>query len=234
MNRSFKVLVVTMLALSLSLSFGSAFAKKENKPPKAPKPTVTSIDLSLIDRAGTPLTQPVADTYTVVTGQKYVAKASVLPEGIKTSLRWRSSRHGVANVDNRGNIHTVRPGTATISVANKNGTVKKSIILNVQPNIATFNVTEDKAVQKIYLKGKYLYIDVLIVNNSTETLATAPDLKVTLTLARGTSPDPSVKSGRLRREIPAGGTGTAVYKIMKVDPRTIWLLDATASCVTPT
>jgi hypothetical protein len=83
------------------------------------------------------------------------------------------------------------------------------------------------------LNGKNLMVEVVIVNLTGETLETAPNLKITLTLSRGASPEPGVKSGHLRDEIPAGGTGTAVYKIGKVDPRTIWLPGASASCELP-
>lgn len=234
MNRSFKVFVATVLALSLCLSFGSAFAKKENKPPKAPAPTptITITELSLSNIARELLTPDTGVTYTVVTGQKYLAKATV---SAKTSLRWRSSKPGVANVDGRGTIHCVRPGSARITVSNRSGTASAFIDLVVQKNMTVFDgATDNNSVKRIYLNGKNLMVEVVIVNSSTtETLEVAPDLKITLTLSRGTSPEPGVKTGHLRDEIPAGGTGTAVYKIGKVDPRTIWLLNATALCETP-
>jgi hypothetical protein len=234
MNRSLKVFVATMLALSLCLSFGSAFAKKENKPPKAPKPAVTSIELSLTDRKNVAFTPVAANTYTVVTGQKYVAKATVTPAEIKESLRWRSSRPGVANVDSRGNVFCVRPGQATITVSNKSGTVTKSIALNVEKNMASFNVSEHKAVKKIYLKGNILCMDVVLVNSSTEAMTAAPNLEFFLKLpGENEATSQGVKTGRLRAPIAAGATGNAVYRIKKVKAGTISLPGATASCTTP-
>lgn len=234
MNRSFKVFVATVLALSLCLSFGSAFAKKDNKPPKAPAPTptITITELSLSNIAKDFLTPNGDATYTVVTGQKYLAKATV---SAKTSLRWRSSKSSVANVDSRGTIHCVKPGSARITVSNKSGTASAFIDLVVQKNMTVFDgAIENNSVKKIYLKGKNLMVDVVIVNSSTtEILEVAPDLKFFLTLKGVEYPDHEVKTGHLRSEIPAGGTGTAVYKIGKVDPRTIWLLNATATCTAP-
>ena len=230
MNRGFKVFIVTVLALALSLGiFGTAMAKKPNKPQKTPKPAITEIQLSLTYRAGTLLSLNSDNKYDVVSGHKYVAKAAALPTGIKEKLRWRSSKYGVANVDSRGNIHCVRPGSATITVSNKSGTVKSSIDLVVNANMISFEGNADRTVSKIYLKGKYLYIDVVIANQTAETLETAPKLNFTLKLD-GKEYSDLVKSGRLRSEIAANATGIAVYKIMKVDPRTASLLGASAQC----
>jgi hypothetical protein len=112
------------------------------------KPVVTSIELSLTDRANNPFTPDGVDTYTVVTGQRYVAKATVTPAEAKAALRWRSSRPGVANVDSRGNVFCVRPGTAIITAASKSGAVRKSITLNVMKNMAEFAVTDNLAVKR--------------------------------------------------------------------------------------
>jgi len=237
MNRSLKVFVATVLALSLCLSFGSAFAKKENKPPKPTKPprvVVESIALSLVNKAGATLTPDAGGTYTVVTGQKYIVKADVTPAGTKDKLRWRSTRPGVANVNSRGNVFCVRPGTATITAASKSGKVKQSIVLNVKANMASFDATADKAVKKIYLKGRSLMIDVVLVNAGAEPLRRAPELKFFLKLAGESDyAELGVKTGRLQRAIAAGATGTASYKVKTVDPRTIWLLDASAYCEAP-
>ena len=41
------------------------------------------------------------------------------------------------------------------------------------------------------------------------------------------------KSGRIRKAIPAGASGTAVYKIGKINARKVSLLGATAYCKEP-
>ena len=229
MKRSYKVFVAVILALSLCLSFGSAFAKKENKPPKSPAPAVTISEFTLSDRIGTlspVVTEGSPDTYSLVTGQKYVAKA-VLSSGSRKSLRWRSTKSSVARVDSKGNIKCARSGDATITVSDKSGAVLKSFNLEVLQNIATFTATEEAPVQKIYLKGKYIYVDVLVRNDTLEVMETPKDLTISLTLARGTSPASGLKTGHLRDELLPGETGTAFYRMGKVDPSKVWLPGAT-------
>ncbi len=234
MNRMFRVFVVTVLALAISMSFCSALAKRDNKPPKPTKPAVESIALTLVNRAGTLLTPGTDGSYAVVTGQKYTIKAEVTPSTAKPWLRWRSSKHSIANVDGRGNVFCAKSGTATITVSDKTGKIKQTIVLNAHANMATFDVSTDKAIKQIYLKGRNIMIDVVLENTGTEPLEEAPGLKFSLKLAGETNfTDLGVKSGHIRREIAAGAFGTATYKVSKADPRTICLIGATALCEVP-
>jgi hypothetical protein len=236
MNRSFKTLVVTMLALSLSLSFGTALAKQKKQTPKKPaQVAVETLTISLTDKAGNTLSADASTgAYALISGHRYLIKAAVTPEGAKSALRYRSNKPRVASVSNRGVVYVNRAGTAAITVTAKNGAVKQTITVNVAANVATFDTTADKTVKRIYLKGNILCMDVVLVDSSTEAMTAAPDLEFFLKLpGESDATSQGVKSGRLRAPIAAGESGTAVYRIKKVNSGTISLPGATASCTMP-
>ncbi len=237
MNRSIKALVVAVLALAVGMSFVTAFAQKNGthaKPTKAPQVTIEGIALSLTDKEGNLLTAGDDGSNTLVGGRRYIIKATTTPETTNPSLRWRSNKPSVASVSNRGVVYCNRSGTAIITVSNKSGSVSETITLNVKKNMTDIDTTANKTVKKIYLKGNNLCMDVVLVNSTAEAIETAPDLNFFLKLFDATSyTDLGVKSGHLRKTIAAGETGTAVYKIQKVNSRTIWLLGASANCQLP-
>jgi hypothetical protein len=112
--------------------------------------------------------------------------------------------------------------------------VKESIVLNVEANVATFTASTYPSVQKIYLAGRSIMMDVVLENTGTEPMRKAPKLKFGLKLAdQGAYTDLGVKSGRVRRSIAAGATGIATYKVGKANPRTISLIGAEATCEVP-
>jgi hypothetical protein len=79
-------------------------------------------------------------------------------------------------------------------------------------------------------------MDVVLVNASTtDPMTAAPDLAFSLKLSGETGYTAlGTKSGYLKNEeIAAGATGTGVYRIMRVDPKTISLLNASATCQLP-
>lgn len=237
MNRSMKTLVATVLVLSLILSLGTAVAQKKQKQPKVTPAAITSIDLSISDQQGNPVSPDTTggDVYTVISKHRYILKATHTPDTAKASLRWRSSKPRVVSVNNRGVLYCNRPGTADITVSTKNGAVTKKITLNVSANMTTIVTTADKTVSKIYLRGNNLFMDVVLVNSTTEVMETAPSLEFFLKLyGETTFTSQGVKSGHIRGDsIAAGATGTASYKIKKVNLKTINLVNAEAECKEP-
>jgi hypothetical protein len=140
----------------------------------------------------------------------------------------------VVSVSNKGALYCNKPGKAVITVSNKKGSAKQSITINVLANIATFVTTADKTVTRIYLKGSSLMMDVILVNSDPEAaLTAAPALSFFLKYGDGNYTSLGVKSGRLKSAIPAGGNGIASYRIGRVDPKTINLLNASAYCQQP-
>lgn len=241
MNRTCRMLVAAVLALVLSLSFGTAFAKNGNANPGKPhshKPTQTAIDsitLTLTDRSGNAISPDViSGEYTVVTKHRYLAAAAIAPSNAKRELKWKSSKPSVVSVNGKGALYCNKPGKAVITVSCKKSAVKQSIVVNVRANEAVFNTAENRTVKRVYLSGSRLMMDVVLVNSTEETMTAAPDLAFFLKLS-GESDFTAlgVKSGHLRRAIAAHETGTAVYRIKKVDPKTISLLNASANCQLP-
>ena len=238
MNRVLKTLVLTTLVLSIRLGFGTALAKKKTTPRSqnqaAAQTAVESIALTLTDSQGNTLAPAGTGEYTVVTRHRYLVTAVIEPATAKASLRWRSSKPSVVSVNSRGVLHCNRTGTAVISASTKNGAVKRTITLTVGANTATFETAADRAVKRIYLKGNSLMMEVVLFNSTSEALSSAPDLAFFLKLS-GESDYASlgVKSGKLRKAIPAGETGVAVYRIKRVNAKTILLPGAEAHCRAP-
>ncbi len=236
MNRSLKTLVVTVLALAMLINAGVAFAKPNNpnKPQKtpAPKAQITGVTLTLFDAAGNSLSSD--GEYTIVSGLRYRVSAAVEPAGAKAHLTFRSSKPRVASVSNKGVIYCNKPGKATISVTARPGGIKQSLVINVVANAVSFETTADRTIRKLYLKGNTLYADVVLFNGSNEALKAAPSLAFFLKLsAESEETALGTKPGRIRKAIPAGESGIAVYKIGKINARKVSLLGATAYCKEP-
>ena len=242
MNRMFRVLVAAGLVLALA-SEGAALARGNacggplaTAKPKATQNATapTSFTIALADWQNKAVAADASGVYVAVSGQRYTATVAAAPAGANDSVRFKSSKPSVASVNNRGVIHFGRAGTAVITATSKLGDIKASVTINVSANQTSVATADDKKATKIYLRGNILMMDAVIVNNTSAALTSIAAQEVFIKLS-GESAYASygTSQGRLKSPIAAGATGVATFRVKRVNPARIWLLNASGYVQTP-
>ena len=120
------------------------------------KVTVASSEIKAKDIILTP------NKLTVNVGSSSQISAAIKPENATNrELVWESSNEFVATVDENGIVKGISPGTVTITVTTKDGTVKTTITVIVEPEITptpTLAPSDSIVFEYDYDKENYIYL----------------------------------------------------------------------------
>ncbi len=193
-----KKFLVLIMALMLALS-GVAVATAE----ETPVPATIALNTS-----------------SYIVGHR--AEATATAEGV-TGFQWKSSAPKIASVSAKGVIQFKKPGQVTITVTAK-GKVKAvgAVTIDVVQNSNAIETS------RVYLKGNYVYADILYTNAGDKPVKKLGKTEITVSGIEGHSAF-TAKSGMAKKAIKAGEAGYVTFKLMKVNKAEIDLTKAVAA-----
>ncbi|MBR1629519.1 MAG: Ig domain-containing protein [Lachnospiraceae bacterium] len=108
------------------------------------------------------------ESASVAVGKSFTLKATVLPASAASSVSWKSSNANIASVSQKGVVKAKKAGSATITVASKDGKKKAVCKITVKVPVKSVKLNKSKATIR---QGESLSLKATI-SPSTETTKT--------------------------------------------------------------